>query len=239
MSHDFNNTPKYQIIENDILDKINLGIYNANHQLPSESQLALDYNCSRVTVRQALSNLEYRGRIVKQQGKGTIVKTPKNYEKANTIKSFTDEMAERGLTVKTKVISFTTTIAGTTLAEILGIQPDDMIYYFERLRYCNGKAFMYEKTFMSVAMHPDISMHILESSKYLYAQQHGILPEVSVQKISPIFAPEYIADALNISSHQPIIRAENTTYTKNGTVFDYTENYINNNYYQLSFVKKL
>ena len=68
--------PKYHLIENDILDKINSGIYEAGTALPSEAELSAMYNCSRVTVRQALGNLAYKGFIKKIQGSGAYVNRP-------------------------------------------------------------------------------------------------------------------------------------------------------------------
>ena len=44
-------------------------------QLPSEFQLCEEYGSSRVTLRQALTKLEYEGFIEKNRGKGTFVKT--------------------------------------------------------------------------------------------------------------------------------------------------------------------
>ena len=234
----YKGTPKYQIIENDIIDKINRGIYASDEQLPSENQLANEYHCSRVTVRQALSDLEYHGHIYKRKGSGSFVKGLNLIDRSPFIKSFTREMAELGKTVTSTIKTFNITTAGMTLARILKIKPTDQIYYIERVRYADEQPIMFEKTFMSVDLHPDMSVKVLQSSKYKYADEHGLTPEVANQVISPIFPPEYIANELNINPKAPIIRISNTTYMKNGGVFDYTELYLNSDLYQLNIIKR-
>ena len=234
----YKGTPKYQIIENDIIDKINRGIYGSDEPLPSESQLANEYHCSRVTVRQALSDLAYRGHIYKRKGSGSFVKGANLIERSPFIKSFTKEMADVGKTVTSTVKTFTITIAGMTLASILKIKPIDQVYYIERIRYADEQPIMFEKTFMAMDLHPDMSIKVLQTSKYQYADEHGLSPEIANQVISPIFPPEYIAQELNINPKSPIIRISNTTYMKNGGVFDYTELYLNSDLYQLNIIKR-
>ena len=234
----FKGTPKYQLIENDIIDKINRGVYVADEQLPSEAQLAQEYHCSRVTVRQALSDLAYKGHIYKRKGSGSFVNQSNLIERSPFIKSFTTEMAELGKKVTSNVKTFTITVAGKTLASILKIKPTDQIYYIERVRYADDQPIMFEKTFMSVALHPDMSIKVLQTSKYRYADEHGLSPEIANQVISPIFPPDYIAQELNINPKAPIIRISNVTTMKNGNVFDYTELYLNSDLYQLNIIKR-
>ena len=64
---------KYQLIESYIVEGIQSNHYKVNDILPTEAELAEKFNCSRVTVRQALSNLAYKGIIYRIQGKGSFV----------------------------------------------------------------------------------------------------------------------------------------------------------------------
>ncbi len=73
---------KYEKIYNEIIDDINQSILRVGDSLPSENELSIRFDTSRVTVRRALTQLEYNGIIMKQQGKESIVVN-------NTIKSKT------------------------------------------------------------------------------------------------------------------------------------------------------
>lgn len=233
-----NKVPKYQLIENDIIDKINFGIYHEEQALPTEAELSKQYECSRVTVRQALSNLAYKGFILKTQGSGSFVKKSRTIQRTPLLKSFTEDILEMGKKPSNKIVTFNVTVAGNTIASLLKIKPNDMIYYIERTRYADEDAVLFEKTFMSVNLHPELSIKVLQGSKYKYADEHNLTVDYAHQNIAPIFPPEYIADQLQISSRQPILRVSNTTYTHDGTVFDYTELYMHPELYQLNIVKK-
>ncbi|MEG0240415.1 GntR family transcriptional regulator [Anaerorhabdus sp.] len=230
--------PKYQIIENDIIDKINNGIYLPNAALPTEAEIAEKYNCSRVTVRQALSNLVFRGFIYKNQGSGTFVKPEQSIQRTPLLKSFSEDILEQGKEPRSVVHTFNITEAGVTMSKILGINETDKIYLIERTRYADDKPVLFERTFMSVDLHPEMSMKILLGSKYSYAEKNGFDIDYAYQTIAPIFPPEYIASELNVSTKHPILRINNPTYLKDGRVFDYTELYLNTDLYQLNIIKK-
>ncbi|MDB6226705.1 GntR family transcriptional regulator [Lactobacillus amylovorus] len=54
--------------------EIETGEYQPNDQLPKEFDLARSYNVSRITVRNAMKELESQGLIYRIQGAGTYVK---------------------------------------------------------------------------------------------------------------------------------------------------------------------
>lgn len=55
------------MIESYIVEGIQSNHYKVNDILPTEAELSEKFNCSRVTVRQALSNLAYKGIIYRIQ----------------------------------------------------------------------------------------------------------------------------------------------------------------------------
>lgn len=66
--------PAYQQISTDITKKIARHEWNIGEKLPSELELAQFYGVSRVTLRQAMAQLEKDDIIEKFQGKGAYVK---------------------------------------------------------------------------------------------------------------------------------------------------------------------
>ena len=65
--------PAYQQIANDIVLRISQQEWQIDDKLPSEAELAADYGVSRVTLRQAMGQLEQEGIIARFQGKGAFV----------------------------------------------------------------------------------------------------------------------------------------------------------------------
>ena len=69
------NVPLYQQIYDEIKDAIEKGVYAPKERIPSELELAEQYDVSRITVRRAVEELCSDGYLVKQQGRGTFVST--------------------------------------------------------------------------------------------------------------------------------------------------------------------
>lgn len=65
--------PAYQQIATSLIARIGQGEWSIGDKIPSENELAADYGVSRVTMRQALSQLEREALIKKYQGRGIFV----------------------------------------------------------------------------------------------------------------------------------------------------------------------
>lgn len=64
---------RYLDLKNDICKQIYIGTYGDGDHIPSERQLAVDYNVSRITVRKALELMEEEKLIRREVGNGTIL----------------------------------------------------------------------------------------------------------------------------------------------------------------------
>lgn len=65
---------RYLELKNKICYQIYKGVYRDGEKIPSERQLALDYNVSRITVRKALELLEEEDLITREVGSGTHIR---------------------------------------------------------------------------------------------------------------------------------------------------------------------
>src|SRR5690625_1761578 len=89
-----------------LIDKINNEM-EVGDLLPSERKLTEIYDVSRTTVRLALDNLETRGYISRQHGKGSfVVDYHKTLINLSDMYSFTEQMKAIGQTPNTKLISY-------------------------------------------------------------------------------------------------------------------------------------
>ena len=92
---------------------------------------------------------------------------------------------------------------------------------------------------MSCRLYPDISMQVLQGSKYQYFEQvKGMKIAYSNHTVTPLHPSREIADMFGISQDTPILKVANTTYLLNGQVMDYTELTLNSPKYQLTYVKR-
>ncbi len=65
--------PLYGRIARTVKNKILSGHYERGGKLPSEENIGKELGVSRITIRQAFSQLEHEGWITRQRGKGTFV----------------------------------------------------------------------------------------------------------------------------------------------------------------------
>ena len=68
-----NHVPLYKEIEQFIMSQIRNNNWATNSKIPSENELAAQFHVSRITVKNALTNLVESGVIFRQQGKGSFV----------------------------------------------------------------------------------------------------------------------------------------------------------------------
>ncbi len=90
--------PLYMHLANQIKEKINHRTLKPGDMLPSEHELAVEYNASRTTVRKGLSILFSEGFINPVPGKGYFVKEPEidsytlYFNERSCIENYTDEI---------------------------------------------------------------------------------------------------------------------------------------------------
>src|SRR5699024_9753994 len=128
-----------------------------NAKLPSERVLCEMYGLSRITVRQALQELEREGYIYKVHGKGTFV-APKAYNQPLVkLYSFTEEMRELGKVPYTKVLAFQKIRLDERMAETMGFTAGEAVFQVVRLRLADGEALMYETSYLPCEFFPGLT----------------------------------------------------------------------------------
>ena len=70
---------RYEIIQNELMEKIQDGTYKPNDRIPSETEIKELYNVSRITASNALTELSLNGYIYRVRGKGSFVTPPEKW----------------------------------------------------------------------------------------------------------------------------------------------------------------
>jgi len=103
----------YQQITNDLKQQITSGKLKSNEKLPTEIELAQQYNVSKITSKKALDELKGDGLVYSKRGSGTFVS---NFEKT----FFETERRQNSLSNNSKEISMLLPFE-TTLGNILNV----------------------------------------------------------------------------------------------------------------------
>ena len=72
--------PLYQMIYNDIVNRIHSGQYKDGDRIPSEKELAEEFNVSRITSKKALEMMADKGLIDRAPGRGSFVRDESDTE---------------------------------------------------------------------------------------------------------------------------------------------------------------
>src|ERR1700681_3065055 len=103
--------PRYYQLKEIMREKIRLGEWKPGDLIPSERELGEQYGISRMTARQAITELVNEGLFYREQGKGTFVSRHKITQQLIHLTGFTEDISARGQHPSTKVISATMHLA--------------------------------------------------------------------------------------------------------------------------------
>ena len=208
-------SPLYHQLMQRLQENIERGIYPVGTRIPPEHQLEELYNVSRVTVRRALAELTADGLLVKKQGKGTFVSTPRISQDLKSIHSFHDACKQNGFTSGTIVVHVRETAAEAADIEELKVRAGDSV--LETLRVCtaDGVPVVLEKNRFSMA-YSYLENENLSGSLYNVLRDYGIEPKQATHDISMCYATEGQAKLLDIQPGTPLMRLHEVVYDQKG-----------------------
>ena len=225
-----NNQPMYMQIQQDLLKKINDGTFLPGEMIPSERQLAAQYQVSRLTVQNAVNALVEAGKLVRSKGKGTFVIKRNSgkfsWNSPNTM-GLSAIFKERGIRKKDKVLISDEIPASPYLADKLSVPLHTPLFILTRIRCADDDSFAVEYSYLPLHYFPDIAEYdYAHVSLYAYMRSREHLPVSFRQKLIIIAADEKLAKQLSIPLGDPLYYFEFTGIDEAGNLVEYTESYI-------------
>lgn len=215
--------PLYLQLMEELIKKIEKQDYQEHTKLPSERELCEIYSLSRITIRQALQELEHEGYIYKQHGIGTFV-APKLYnQKLAQLYTFTEEMEKLGKAPSTKVLSFEKMAIDERLAMKMGLKPLDGVYKIVRLRLADEMPLMYETSYIPSEVFPNLSKaQMQEKPMYdIFYEDYQIELTRATERFSATLTRKEEAENLAIAINQPAMLIKRYAYY-NDALIEYT-----------------
>ncbi len=237
--------PKYQIIEDYLLERINNNELRPGDQIETEMELSKKFNIGRLTVNKALNYLANAGYIKRIAGKGSFVLASKVHKSINNTQnatnqtgSFSEDMRSIGLTPGSKLIEYKILLASENpdVAQKLNLSPDKYIHYFVRVRTGDGTPIAISYTYLSVDIVPTMDIRALDNSLNVYLRKINVPLSHNVDyTISACLPTEKQKELLNIDDKAVLLCNAHITYTKNLIPFEYIRTYYLGNNYEYSF----
>lgn len=208
--------PLYLQLMEILIKKIESKEYEEHEKLPSERVLCEIYHLSRITVRQALQDLEREGYIYKQHGIGTFVASKSYNQNLVELYSFTSEMERLGKKPTTEVLSFDVISIDDRLAKKMNLNILEEVFKVVRLRFADGQPLMYETSYLPKKLFPNLTKNDLNSRPMydVFYQDYEIGVTKATERLTATFITEQEAKYLAVNSQQPGMLIKRYAYLK-------------------------
>lgn len=219
----------YYQLKQILINKIVSNEWKPGDKIPTELELCKQYELSRITVRQALSELVNEGYLIRKQGKGTFVSLPRMEQNLMSFYSFTEEFRKRGYKVHNKVLDFKVLPADEKIQKKLNLDtPQKDVYYFIRLRYANDVVIAMESTYLPFHCFPDLTKEDIESHALydIMRNKYGIIPDSAEEIFGATMLQTEQAKYFELKKGLPALEIERVTYGKEKDIIEYTEGVI-------------
>lgn len=220
---------KYDKIYKDIKEKIENNTYKYSELLPSEHNFIEIYDCSRNTVRRALTKLSQEGYIHTIQGVGVrVIYSPstKTSFTIGEIETFSESAKRNKQKSKTKVILFTELIIDETLAQQTGFNVNDVVYYIQRVHYLDEKALILNHNYFLKSVVGYLDKKIASKSIYKYLETVSNISIVNSKRIMTVEKITQIDEKylnINPDNYNCLAVISSNTFDKNGNMFEFTQ----------------
>lgn len=220
---------KYKAIYTDLKNKIESNEYTYQEMLPSENLLIKKYDCSRNTIRRAISRLVQGGYVQSIQGKGVRNIYRPIQRTAFTIgeiESFRESALRNHLVPETKLLFLTEITTDEKISGRTGFSVGSEIYYLQRVHYLDGVPLILNHNYFLKECIPNLTKEIAEASIYDYIEHTLHMTIVNSQRIMTIEKITEIDEKylnLNAMEYNCMAVVSSYTYNSDGIMFEYTQ----------------
>jgi DNA-binding GntR family transcriptional regulator len=224
LNRDRTGGPAYAQIIDLIRDEIESGNLVPGDQLPPEREFAARLGVSRMTLRQALQELQTRGLVVRAIGRrgGTFVARPKLERDLGRFAGLSEQLRRQGMIAGAVVVSAQETGAARSVAEALELEPGAAVVEVVRIRLADEEPIALERSHLPADRFRGILGLDLTRSLYeLLGDRFDAAPVRAVERIEPVLAGEEEADALRVDRGAPLMLVRRTAYDDAGAAVEH------------------
>jgi len=197
--------------------------YQNGALLPDEVRLAAKLGVSRGTVRTGIAKLVHEGLLERKAGVGTRVLKRHAESGIRAWRSFTREMAAKGITVENFKMTYRLVKPAPGVIQSLQLTGAAPIWCLERIRGWNGKPVLQTISWF----HPRLGLKGTETfERPLYEvieSVSGIQPHHAREEFSALGADVRMARLLEVVKGTPLLLRRHTVFDPGNRPFEYAE----------------
>lgn len=207
-------TPLYRKVAELVANRIYDGTWSPGALMPTEFELADEFEVSQGTVRKALNSLETAGLIERRQGRGTFVGSRTAERSFFHFFRLARPGAER-VTPQPRTERLRSRKATRAEREAFGFESVDEVYEIARVRSVDGVSASRESIVLPRVLFPDLAANPqpLPCALYPYYQRaFGVFVLRAEEYVAAIDARDDIAADLEIEPGVPVLEIKRTAF---------------------------
>ncbi len=201
--------------------QIEHGLLPLGGKLPAERKLSELFATTRITLREALGQLEAQGLIYREERRGWFVSPPR-LDYNPLVRSHFHAMVDgQGRVPATEVLGARLLPASVEICELLELPALSAVVQIRRARRIDGRLVLYVEHYLNPGYFPGILDHDLTRSlTELYGRQYGIhYGQVRFDMLPTALHPD-AATALRVSPGSPALRIVRRNRDQHGRLID-------------------
>jgi len=202
-------------------EQIEHGLLPPGGKLPAERKLSELFDTTRITLREALGQLEAQGLIYREERRGWFVSPPRLAYNPLVRSHFHAMVGEQGRVPATEVISARLLPASAEVCGLLELPALSSVIQIRRARRIDGRLVLYVEHYLNPAYFPGIlDFDLTRSLTELYASQYDIhYGRVRFDMVPTALRAEAAA-ALRVAVGGPALRITRLNRDQHGRLID-------------------
>ncbi len=199
----------------------------AGQKLPSEAQLQQAFGVSRITVRQALKELQAEGLVETFNGKGSFVTRPAEAPRLGMLVGFNELLRSRGKVISGRTLSTRTGPAPAHVAKALRLKEGTPVTIVRTLRMADGVPAAFFESYYEPTLGRDILAARLaeEDAMTLLEDELGFRLERTQISASAVKAGRMRGALLDVPADTPLLHMRFVPHDLTGLALLYSDMY--------------
>lgn len=201
-------TPIYQVVKDALRARIESGALVAGDQVPGEEQIAVEFDCSRLTAHRALRELAEEGLVVRRRRAGTVVANRERGGVLISIPSIREEIEGRGFAYRYELLGRRHAAPPSSLQSIMRAATGDRHLSVTSRHWAGRRVFQHETRWINLDQVPsalDVDFKTQSANQWLLEN----VPYSGVDhEISALVADARSATALEVAPGTALLRVE-------------------------------
>lgn len=206
------------VVRDNLRHSLLTGVFPSGSKLPTEDQLAKQYQVSRMTVREGVRGLVEEGYLTRQAGSGTYVtRRPRVLNNLELNFGVTCMIQNLGMKPGARDARVREELPTRRVSRALAIDPEEPVVVLERVRTADGQPIVYSVEYMRKAILVNGIDRLAQLSDSLYnlLERLGHPIHHGVATIKPALADSRLAGDLLVEQGTLLLYLEQIDYSAN------------------------